>query len=203
MNLKKIITETEKNPIISKWSFEFSIHPPFDVYLNNKDGNHGYFKLLDNIVSSLKNDATIVELGNREGMGILAIYNSLKTKQKFISIDIINDCRFVPKIIREDKRVIIDNNFNSLDSAKIKNYFRPKQIDLLFFDTIHTYEQIKQEYELWQSYMSDECIFLIDDIRDIQEDRSKWKFHEEVTCSEKYDITDWGHARTGFGVYKK
>jgi hypothetical protein len=51
--------------------------------------------------------------------------------------------------------------------------------------------------------MSDGCIFLIDDIRDIQDDRSKWKFHEELQCSEKYDITEWGHARTGFGVYKK
>jgi hypothetical protein len=136
-------------------------------------------------------------------LGILSVYNSLKPKQKFVSIDIVNDCRFVPEIIKNDKRVTIDNNFDSLDKNKIEKYFTKKQINFIFFDTIHTYEQIKQEYDLWEPYMADDCIFMIDDIWDIQEDRTKWKFHEELNCSEKYDITEWAHARTGFGVYRK
>ena len=44
---------------------------------------------------------------------------------------------------------------------------------------------------------------LVDDIRDCIPGRTKWRFHTELDYTYKYDITDWAHNFTGFGVYFK
>lgn len=201
--LKKILSDTKKYPYV-EWNNkeilslikENRIYSP---YLFNKDNNHGYFSLLHNLVSNI--DGIIVEVGNREGLGILSIYDALNPNSTFYSLDIVDDNRFVPDLIKNDKRVKIMNNFNSLDLRKISTEFSKKTISLIFFDTIHTYEQISQEYKCWEPFMMDNCIMLIDDIRDVQDDRTKWKFHEEIDWQYKYDVTEWAHNNTGFGVY--
>ena len=76
-------------------------------------------------------------------------------------------------------------------------------ISMIFMDTIHTYEQLAQEYEIWSPYLKDDCVILVDDIRDYVPGHSKWKFHKEYDVSYKYDITEWAHNLTGFGVYLK
>lgn len=203
--LDKIIDDTRLNPYIEWKDKEFISkvinNLEFKSYLFNEDKNHGYFSLLNKLVNSI--DGIVVEVGNREGLGILSMYNGLKENQLLYSIDIVDDIRFVPDVIANDPRVNIINNFNSLDVDKISKYFKPKSISLIFFDTVHTYEQIFQEYKCWESYLKDNCVILIDDIRDIQWDRTKWKFHQECNCKVKYDITEWAHNPSGFGVYLK
>ena len=203
--LEKIIKDTESNPYI-QWKDETILErivndPVYSVFLFNKDGNHGYFSLLNNLVSAI--DGIVVEVGNREGLGILSMYNGLKENQKLYSTDIVNDIRFVPTKIVKDTRVHILNDFNSLDEKRVAAEFEPKSISLAFFDTIHTYEQISEEYRIWEPYLKDDCVILVDDIRDIQWDRTKWKFHEELDWNNKYDVTDWAHNPSGFGVYLK
>jgi len=201
--LEKIISETQSSPYI-KWNdptLADSIrnNNVYNVYLFNKDGGHGYFSLLHNLTSNI--DGIIVELGNREGLGIVSIYDALQTNSKFYTLDIVDDVRFVNEKIKNDSRVHILNDFNSLDSHRIKNTFEEKSISLIFLDTIHTYEQVSQEVILWKPYMKDDCIILVDDIRDYVPGHSKWKFHQEYDVSHKYDITEWAHNLTGFGVY--
>jgi hypothetical protein len=203
--LEKIIEDTKSNPYIN-WKDETilekiindSVYPE---YLFNRDGNHGYFSFLNNLVSAI--EGIVVEVGNREGLGILSMYNGLKENQKFYSTDIVNDIRFVPTKIVEDPRVHILNDFNSLDEKRVAVEFEPKSISLVFFDTVHTYEQISEEYKIWEPYLKDDCVILIDDIRDVQSDRTKWKFHQELDWNNKYDVTDWAHNPSGFGVYLK
>ena len=77
--LEKIISDTQSSPYI-KWNDEtltgiIKNNSEFSGYLFNKDGNHGYFSLLHNLSSNI--EGTIVELGNREGLGILSIYDAL------------------------------------------------------------------------------------------------------------------------------
>ena len=77
--LEKIISDTQSNPYI-KWNNSSladwcRVDGEFSVYLFNRDGNHGYFSLLHNLTSNV--DGIIVELGNREGLGILSIYDAL------------------------------------------------------------------------------------------------------------------------------
>ena len=203
--LEKIIKDTESNPYI-QWKDETNLEkiindPVYSTYLFNKDKNHGYFSLLNILVSAI--DGIVVEVGNREGLGIISMYDALKENQKLYSTDIISDIRFVPTKISEDPRVYILNDFNSLDEERVALEFEPKSISLAFFDTVHTYEQISEEYKIWEPYLKDDCVILIDDIRDVQSDRTKWKFHQELEWNNKYDVTDWAHNPSGFGVYLK
>ena len=73
ITLEKIISDTQSSPYIK--SNDESLADlirndnVYNVFIFNKDGNHGYFSLLHNLTSNI--EGTIVELGNREGLGIL------------------------------------------------------------------------------------------------------------------------------------
>ena len=201
--LEKIISETKSSPYI-KWNDEsladlIRYDNVYNVFIFNKDGNHGYFSLLHNLTSNI--EGTIVELGNREGLGILSIYDALDENSELYTLDIVDDVRFINDKIKSDSRVHILNDFNSLDSDRIEKTFKKKSISMIFLDTIHTYEQVAAEFQLWEPYMKDDCVILVDDIRNYVPGNSKWKFHQEYDVSHKYDTTEWAHNFTGFGVY--
>ena len=205
LTLQKIISDTQSSPYI-KWNDEsladlIRNDNVYNVFIFNKDGNHGYFSLLHNLTSNI--EGTIVELGNREGLGILSIYDALSENSELYTLDIVDDVRFINNKIKNDSRVHILNDFNSLDANRIEKTFEKKSISMIFLDTIHTYEQVTQEFKLWEPYMKDDCIMLIDDIRNYMPGRTKWRFHTELDYSYKYDVTEWAHNDTGFGVYLK
>ena len=203
--LEKIISDTQSSPYI-KWNDEsladlIRNDNVYNVFIFNKDGNHGYFSLLHNLTSNI--EGTIVELGNREGLGILSIYDALSENSELYTLDIVDDVRFINDKIKSDSRVHILNDFNSLDADRIEKTFEKKSISMIFLDTIHTYEQVTQEFKLWEPYMKDDCVMLIDDIRNYMPGRTKWRFHTELDYTYKYDVTEWAHNDTGFGVYLK
>ena len=203
--LEKIISETQSSPYI-KWNDEsladlIRYDNVYNVFIFNKDGNHGYFSLLHNLTSNI--EGTIVELGNREGLGILSIYDALSENSELYTLDIVDDVRFINDKIKSDSRVHILNDFNSLDVDRIKKTFEKKSISMIFLDTIHTYEQVSLEFKLWEPYMKDDCVMLIDDIRDYMPGRTKWRFHTELDYTYKFDVTEWAHNDTGYGVYLK
>ena len=205
IDLEKIISDTQTDPYI-KWNNSsladwVRINSEFSVYLFNRDGNHGYFSLLHNLSSNI--EGTIVELGNREGLGIISIYDALSDNSELYTLDIVDDVRFIKDEIKNDSRVHILNDFNSLDSNRVEKTFEKKSISMIFLDTIHTYEQVTQEFKLWEPYMKDDCVMLVDDIRDYMPGRTKWRFHTELDYTYKYDVTEWAHNDTGYGVYLK
>ena len=151
----------------------------------------------------MDDDAIIVELGNREGLGILSIYDALKENQTFYTLDIIHDIRFINDKIKNDSRVYILYDFDSLDEGRVDSTFEKKSISMIFMDTIHTYEQLVEEYRIWGPYLKDNCVVVVDDIRPSMPGRTKWKWHQEVDIANKYDVTEWAHNDTGFGVYLK
>ena len=203
--LEKIISETQSSPYI-KWNDAsladlIRYDNVYNVFIFNKDGNHGYFSLLHNLTSNI--EGTIVELGNREGLGILSIYDALSENSELYTLDIVDDVRFINDKIKSDSRVHILNDFNSLDADRIEKTFEKKSISMIFLDTIHTYEQVSLEFKLWEPYMEDDCVMLIDDIRDYMPGRTKWRFHTQLDYTYKYDVTEWAHNDTGYGVYLK
>ena len=188
IDLEKIISDTQTDPYI-KWNNSsladwVRIDSEFSVYLFNRDGNHGYFSLLHNLSSNI--EGTIVELGNREGLGIISIYDALSDNSELYTLDIVDDVRFIKDEIKNDPRVHILNDFNSLDSNRVEKTFEKKSISMIFLDTIHTYEQVTQEFKLWEPYMKDDCVMLIDDIRPSMPGRTKWRFHTELDYTYKY-----------------
>ena len=205
IDLEKIISDTQTDPYI-KWNNSsladwVRIDSEFSVYLFNRDGNHGYFSLLHNLSSNI--EGTIVELGNREGLGIISIYDALSDNSELYTLDIVDDVRFINNNIKSDSRVKILNDFDALDSDRVSKTFEKKSISMIFLDTIHTYEQVLAEFILWEPYMKDDCVMLIDDIRPSMPGRTKWRFHTELDYTYKYDVTEWAHNDTGFGVYLK
>ena len=121
--LEKIISETQSSPYI-KWNDEsladlIRYDNVYNVFIFNKDGNHGYFSLMHNLTSNI--EGTIVELGNREGLGILSIYDALSENSELYTLDIVDDVRFINDKIKSDSRVHILNDFNSLDSDSLVN----------------------------------------------------------------------------------
>jgi hypothetical protein len=200
MDLKEIIEYTKENQDI-KWLNNKGhvelMDPFFSRYLKNELPNgkvHGYFTLLNNIVKNLSDDAIIVELGNREGLSTLSIYEALKPNQKFYTIDIEKDLRLLPESFFNDERVIIlyDNCLND----NILSLFKDKSIDLLFSDTTHTYNQINSEYDSYKNKMKDESILLVDDIKL----NDKGVFFDKWD-GEKYILDSWAHE-SGFGCFK-
>ena len=205
ITLEKIISDTQSSPYI-KWNDEsladlIRDDNVYNVFIFNKDGNHGYFSLLHNLTSNI--EGTIVELGNREGLGILSIYDALSENSELYTLDIVDDVRFIINKIKSDSRVKILNDFDALDSDRVSKTFEKKSISMIFLDTIHTYEQVLAEFQLWEPYMEDDCVMLIDDIRPSMEGRTKWRFHKELNYTYKYDVTECAHNDTGFGVYLK
>lgn len=202
IDLKKIIEYTKINQTIS-WGSQLShlnvIDPILKPYILNEidNGNgkvHGYFTLLHNVVKELPDDAIIVELGNREGMSTLSIYDALKPNQKFYTIDILKDLRMLPKSFFNDERVNIV--YGDCVSKEITSLFEDESIDLLFSDTVHFYDQINNEFNVYKSKMKHGSILFVDDIKI----KDKGKFFDGWQ-GEKYSLDSWAHE-SGFGCFK-
>ena len=72
--LEQIISDTQSSPYI-KWNDEsladlIRNDNVYNVFIFNKDGNHGYFSLLHTLTSII--EGTIVELGYREALRIIS-----------------------------------------------------------------------------------------------------------------------------------
>jgi predicted O-methyltransferase YrrM len=200
MNLKEIIDYTEKNQEIiwNNSDFIYGIDEEYKKYLTNFSFPQGkvcgYFTLIHNVIKNLPEDAIIVELGNREGMSTLAIYDSLKPKQKFYTIDIVQDLRLLPKKFFEDDRVNIV--YDNCTNPNVLSMFLNNSIDFLFSDTIHHYHQISKEFDVYKNKMKNNSLLFVDDIKI----NDKGKFFDEW-IGEKYSLDSWAHE-SGFGCFK-
>ena len=205
--LQEAIEKTINDPYI-KWNNEklkFKISGEYIDYIENRpmlnQGNRlccGYYPLLHNIASSLGEYSLIVELGNREGLSTLAIFDALKDNHQFITFDIVHDLRFIPDEVWNDERfcfIQCDVNQEEIVKHKISENTN-RTIDLLFCDTIHTYKQINKEFNVIKKYLSDQAIILVDDIHL----SDKFRFYQEWQ-GKKYDITDSMHYPSGFAAF--
>jgi len=134
----------------------------------------------------------IAELGNREGLSTLAIFDQLAPNTNFTSIDIDKDLRYCPEEMFQDKRV----NFLYGDVCSINILEKiPDGIDFLFSDTIHYAFQVRDEFEIYQHLLADQALVAIDDIYL----NDKGNFWEGITF-EKWDLSKICH-QSGWGLF--
>ena len=96
-------------------------------FINSK--SERYLAFLNFIIKELKL-RNIVELGNREGLSTVAIYDAIKkTGSDFYSIDIEKDQRYCPKHMFSDKQMHFI--FGDVCSYDVINKL-PRKIDFLF-----------------------------------------------------------------------
>lgn len=192
--IKEFSLLKEKNCIDKKNLSKFDLQKKEDLlyfsFIDNK--NQHYVTFLHFLIRKLNPD-NVVELGNREGVSTLAMYDAIKkTGSSFYSIDIEKDQRYCPEHMFHDKQMrFLFGDVCSLDIIKKL----PKNIDILFTDTIHFDFQVRDEWEIYQHLLSDLALVAIDDINI----HDKRKLFDEVQFS-KWDLTELCHA-SGWGLF--
>lgn len=189
---------------IKNESYVYSISPEnLELVKNNKefchyltnglsDGSGGLYPFMTELCKTFQ-PKHVVELGNREGLGVLSIFEGIKDYDaKFSTIDVVNDLRFVPKHIKESNKV--DFIFGDvLEQSVIDKVKKNGPIDLILCDTIHTFKQIESEWIYYEPLFNDKCIALIDDVYY----DTKHLFFNKI----KYEkFVDYKLHSTGFGV---
>jgi predicted O-methyltransferase YrrM len=128
---------------------------------NIPKGSGLYYAVFTEFVKLVK-PKVIVELGNREGLGLIALHSGLtEPDQRIYTIDIVTDLRHVPENIHNDIRV--SKLLGDVLSPEILQVI-PDNIDVLFCDTIHTHDQLSKEWEKYQSKMNKKSVVFVDDI---------------------------------------
>jgi predicted O-methyltransferase YrrM len=151
-----------------------------------------YYQWLSCLTRLLK-PKQVVELGAAAGISTTMIASELSPDAKFYSVDIdptiawkwmSKDFPQVTKILGDDLNMAIWPG--SVDLGKT---------DLWFIDSLHTYEQIKSEIDLYKSYFKRDAVVVLDDIH-LLEMGTIW---EELKY-DKCDNTDPCHY-SGFGFF--
>ena len=136
----------------------------------------------------------IVELGGAMGVWDICVLHTLPKDSELWSITLAeNGLEF---------SYIVDNypNFHPIVGNDLDLYIWPKELDLhktdlWFIDTIHTYDQVKAELDLYKHYFKKGAVLLFDDIR---MNDGMWKIWNELPY-EKHENTNPCHY-TGFGI---
>jgi len=158
----------------------------------------------------------VVEIGTKFG-GTFKIWNEV-TNAKTISIDLVDGIHGgVTRDDVNDRNKYFINlygsrcNFIEGDSHQdltydlLVNVLKGQKIDFLFIDGDHTYEGVKQDYEMYKELVSDNGYIAFHDINDTQRHRDRnvyvGKLWNEL-IGEKIEFNikaDWA----GIGVIKK
>jgi predicted O-methyltransferase YrrM len=158
---------------------------------NTPRGSGLYYAMFTEFIKLVK-PKVIVELGNREGLGLIALHSGLtETDQEIYTIDLVTDLRHVPENIHNDIRV--KKFIGDVCSPAILQII-PNNIDVLFCDTVHTNEQITKEWASYHLKMNKNSIIFVDDINI---DDKKFGF-DKIPIKDKIVLNDL-HS-SGFGI---
>ncbi len=160
-------------------------------YVLNGGEAGGYYHWLALLTRTMR-PHRILELGNRYGVSTIMIYSELSQDSQLISVDILRDQRYVPKDMWQDPRVRFV--FGDCLDLAIYGDDIPIDVDVFWTDTVHSYQQIKDEFDVYEPLLADEAVVIVDDIRL----SDKGRFFSEVPYA-KHDLTDLCHV-SGFGV---
>lgn len=162
----------------------------YSNYLNGEGGY--YYRWLAGAVNAMQ-PRRILELGSYTGGSILCMLQELGQSSELISVDMEKDLRFCPPEVFDDVRIrfVFGNDLDlSIFGGNI-----PFDVDFLFIDTDHTYQQIAKEWSVYQHLLSNEAIVVLDDIRL----NDMYRFWQELDYK-KLETTDDCHI-SGFGFF--
>ena len=184
--IAEIKAEASNYKITDRNLQKFQTSPMDQECLSYVNGNGGFYcKFLALLIQKLE-IKNVLELGNREGLSTLCMYNALPQDGTFTSIDIIKDLRYCPDEMFSDSRVnFIYGDVSDLSIFK-NNY--PFNTELLFTDTIHFDYQLRNEYSIYQNFLADSALLAIDDINV----NDKRKLFDELPFP-KWDLTEFCH----------
>lgn len=139
----------------------------------------------------------IVELGAAYGASTLALYHNKSEYCKLVSVDNNSKWVFVTSTMVNDQdglKLVIEDDLKA--PKEFPSLFH--DIDYLFIDTEHNYEQISKEWEIYKPFLSDKALVVLDDINvgDMN------KFWEELKYP-KLDISQYHDSGFGFFIFNR
>ena len=132
-----------------------------EFYPNPNFPNSIYYKFFELLTAEMKPNLSI-ELGINGGGGSLHLAKGWP-QGTVIGMDIAWDCAENIKHIRDNFPNFIFMLSDSISASKyVFDTYGP--IDVLFIDTIHTYERTLKEFHTYLPYLSDNAIVCLDDL---------------------------------------
>lgn len=193
--LQEIRRKVENKKIDMARALPFIQHVEAGSWADVVQGHAQYYKYLPLVVELLK-PKQVVELGSAAGTSALMMLSHLPDTSHLYAISIPEpegEFRF----IQEDYPNLTLIRGSSLDPNSYKG-FNPKETDVWFWDTDHTYEQIRAEYDFCKPFLKEDCLVFVDDIN-LNEGMKK--FWSEVEYP-KLALPNWhSYIGTGFGVF--
>lgn len=146
--------------------YEFDINTGSKGY-TDKNTNHSYLPLYQQLLLPIKNTAkNILEVGVMEG-GSIELWSKFFTNATVYGVDIIDNVK-IPLLKTNDKVKLFLNN-NAYDLNFIKQNFIDNNIkfDFILDDGPHTLISMQQFIILYLPLLTDNGIFIIEDIPNI------------------------------------
>lgn len=153
-----------------------------------------YVLLLYEIVLESKPEL-ILEIGTGQCQSTRTMLSALEEnkKGKLVSIDLSDRSSRIPKELLQYFCQIVGNSHYVDIFQGIKNEFKDR-FDILFIDGDHTYEGVKQDFEMYSSLVKDRGLILIHDITSIN--TGVKKFWEEI----KYPKVGLEYGKAAGGI---
>jgi predicted O-methyltransferase YrrM len=158
-------------------------------YINGQGGY--YYQLLPLLVRYLQ-PRKILELGSSYGVSALMMYSELAEQSELVTLDIEKDIRFLPDEVLQDSRfrfVLGDDLDLNIFAGEV-----PYGIDLMYIDTFHFAQQVRDEFDVYKYLLADTALVVLDDIH--YKDTGDLFFESNFP---KWDVTELYH-KSGFGI---
>lgn len=193
IKIKDIKVDLDKNFLSYKKILfrKFNLSKKFDLEQYAYFTNELQYRYLSGCIKEY-NPKLVVELGTRHGISALSLINESSKNNKIISVDWLKQKSFIDKEILKrfsNLKLVIGNCLDLNIFEKI-----PFNIDILFMDTEHTYDQISKEFSVYENLLSDIALVIVDDINV----NDKYKFFSKFKGKKKNLKRIHG---TGFGVF--
>ena len=114
-----------------------------------------------------KNIRTVLEIGTADSRTHLLLSELINSKKTMIAVDLELRNRLFLKLINsnQDLRIGIKGSSHSDKTIQqLASALGNKQIDLLFIDGDHSYEGVKKDFEIYQSFVANNGIIAFHDI---------------------------------------
>lgn len=167
-----------------------------EIYLKHKKGDwpdkgsvHSYIEVYEKILAPYRHTAkNILEIGLMSG-------ESLRMWEEYFDGNVYGmDCSETPidgladlrPIIAEGThRIVIGDAANALD---VKKYFNGIKFDVIIEDSNHVIEDQLRMYQVFKPYMSENSLYICEDIQDLDRDRHLFENMDSSKWATTYDL---------------
>ena len=129
----------------------------YEAYKTNR--GHTYYLYLSRLVRELR-PRRVVELGTDVGRSAAFIMTALPEDGELLTVELGSQPRCDLELFRDDPRLRIVHG----SSIEPRVYQAVRDVDLLFIDTDHRYEQISEEWRVWRPRLAKNAVVALDDI---------------------------------------